>query len=283
MSKNVIIIGGGPAGTSAALYTARVGIDTIIIENGARALEKAEKIENYYGFENGISGKELYAAGLAQAKNVGARVVTDEVVGISFEDKFKVKTTANEYTADSVIIATGASRNKPKIENLEKFEGSGISYCAVCDGFFFRGKDVAVLGSGEYAIHEASVLVPFASSVTLLTDGNDVSAPDGINVNISKIKAVSGSAVLEKVVFEDNSALDISGLFIALGTAGGADIAKKIGAVTNGSAVATDENMATNIPGIFAAGDCTGGILQIAKAVHDGMTAGFSVIKFLKG
>ena len=189
MPKNVVIIGGGPAGASAALYTARAGIDTIIIENGVRALEKAEKIENYYGFENGISGKELYSSGLIQAKNVGAKVVTAEVVGLSFEDKFKVLTTSGEYCADSVIIATGASRNKPKIENLEKFEGSGISYCAVCDGFFFRSRDVAVLGSGEYAAHEASVLLPFASSVTLLTDGEEISAtiPDGVKINASKM------------------------------------------------------------------------------------------------
>ena len=285
MSKNVVIIGGGPAGVSAALYTARAGIDTTIIENGVHALKKAEKIENYYGFENGISGPSLYVAGLSQAKNVGAKVLTDEVVGLSFEDKFKVSATSGEYFADSVIIATGASRNKPNLKNLEKFEGSGISYCAVCDGFFFRGKDVAVLGSGEYAMHEASVLLPFAASVTLLTDGEEPSSPvpDGIKVNTSKIKAVSGDAVLENVVFEDGKTLDISGLFIALGTAGGADIAKKIGVVTNGNYVSADGNMATNIPGIFAAGDCTGGILQIAKAVYQGMLSGFSAIKFLKG
>ena len=285
MPKNVVIIGGGPAGVSAALYTARAGIDTTVIENGVRALEKAEKIENYYGFENGISGKQLYASGLAQAKNVGAKIVTAEVVGLSFEDKFKVLTTSGEYVADSVIIATGTSRNKPKIENIEKFEGSGISYCAVCDGFFFRGKDVAVLGSGEYAMHEASVLLPFAASVTVLTDGEDISAPlpDGVQVNTSKIKAVSGETVLEKIFFEDNSTLDLSGLFIALGTAGGADIAKKIGAVTNGASVVVNEDMSTNIPGIFAAGDAAGGLLQIAKAVYQGMQAGFSSIKFLKG
>lgn len=283
MSKSVVIIGGGPAGVSAALYTARAGIDTTIIENGALALEKAEKIENYYGFSDGISGKELYESGISQAKNVGAQIINAEVVGLSFEDKFRVTTTSGEFFADSIIIATGASRNKPEIENLEKFEGSGISYCAVCDGFFFRGKDVAVLGSGEYALHEASVLVPFASSVTLLTNGNDAAAPVGINVNTLKIKAATGGAVLEKIVFEDGSTLDVSGLFIALGTAGGTDIAKKIGAVTNGNYVAVDENMATNILGIFAAGDCTGGVLQIAKAVYQGMQAGFSVIKFLKG
>lgn len=285
MPKNVVIIGGGPAGISAALYTARAGIDTTVIENGVRALEKAEKIENYYGFENGVSGKELYSIGLAQAKNVGAKILTAEAVGLSFEDKFKVLTTLGEHSADSVIIATGTSRNKPKIENVEKFEGIGISYCAVCDGFFFRGKNVAVLGSGEYAMHEASVLLPFAASVTLLTDGSNLSAsvPDGVNVNTSKIKSVSGETVLEKVVFEDGKTLDTSGLFIALGTAGGADIAKKIGAVTNGNTVTVNEDMATNIPGIFAAGDCTGGLLQIAKAVYQGMQAGFSAIKFLKG
>lgn len=285
MSKSIVIIGGGPAGISSALYTARAGIDTTVIENGVRALEKAEKIENYYGFEEGISGKALYAAGISQAQNAGAKIISEEVVGLSFEDKFQVTTTAGTYAADSVIIATGTSRNKPEIENLEKFEGSGISYCAVCDGFFFRGKNVAVLGSGEYALHEASVLLPFAASVTLLTDGKELSTsvPGEINVITVKIKSAEGDTVLEKVVFEDGSALDISGLFIALGTAGGADIAKKIGAVTNGSSVVVNENMETNIPGIFAAGDCTGGILQIAKAVYQGMQAGFSAIKFLKG
>ena len=280
----VIIIGGGPAGVSAALYTARAGINTTIIENGAGALWKAEKIENYYGLKKPVSGSELYAIGLSQAEKTGAKIVKEEVVGLGYEDKFKVVTTSGQYFADAVIIATGAARNTPKIKGIENLEGSGVSYCAVCDGFFYRGKDVAVLGGGEYAIHEASVLLPLANSVTLLTDGEEISVevPEGIKINDAKIKEVEGKQRLEAVVFEDETRLEISGLFVALGTAGASDIAKKIGAQVNGSSVTVDENMNTNLPGIYAAGDCTGGLLQIAKAVYQGMQAGFSAIKYIK-
>jgi len=282
--SNVIIIGNGPAGISAALYTTRAGIDTIIIGKDYGALGKASEIENYYGFEQPISGKALIEDGIAQAKRLGTKIISDEVLGISYTDRLVVITKEKEYSADSVIIATGSSRSTPPINGLKEFEGHGVSYCAVCDAFFYKGKDVAVLGNGEYALHEALELLPTANSVTLLTNGKQPSTviPDKIRVNTNIIESFIGGDLLNAVQFKDGGSLSISGVFIAVGVAGSIDLAKKLGAATVKNKIITDENMATNIPGLFAAGDCTGGLLQISKAVYEGAKAGTQVIKYLR-
>lgn len=282
--SNVVIIGNGPAGISTALYTTRSGIDTTVIGKDYGALEKAAEIENYYGFSQPISGADLIQEGIEGAKRLGAKIISDEVLGISYTDKLVVTTKENEYSADSVVIATGTSRTTPQISGLKEYEGRGISYCAVCDAFFYKGKDVAVLGDGEYALHEALELLPTSNSVTLLTNGKQPSAsiPTQIKVNTNSIDFLSGSDVLETIHFQDNSTLNISGLFIAMGVASSTDLAKKLGAITEKSKILTNENMATNIPGLFAAGDCTGGLLQISKAVYEGAKAGTEVIKYLR-
>lgn len=282
--SNVIIIGNGPAGISTALYTTRAGIDTTIIGKDTGSLGKAAEIENYYGFEQPISGKDLIKTGIDQAKRLGAKIITDEVVGISYTDKLVILTKENEYPADSIVLATGASRSAPPIEGLKEFEGHGVSYCAVCDAFFYRGKDVAVLGNGEYALHEALELSRTSNSVTILTNGKEITTiiPSNIKVNSNKIKLLSGDDVIDNVIFEDDSSLSISGLFVAVGVAGSVDLAKKLGAQTEKNKIITDEHMATNIPGLYAAGDCTGGLLQISKAVYEGALAGTEVIKYLK-
>lgn len=282
--SNIVIIGNGPAGISTALYTTRAGIDTIIIGKDHGALGKASEIENYYGFRQPISGKDLIQDGIEGAKRLGAKIISDEVLGISFFDRFVVTTKENEYYADSVVIATGTSRSTPKIKRLKEFEGHGVSYCAVCDAFFYRGKDVAVLGDGEYALHEALELLPTSNSVTLLTNGKEPSTiiPENIKVNTNIIVSLNGNDVIDSVVFQDGSTLAVSGLFVAIGVAGSTDLAKKLGASTENSRILTDENMATNVPGLFAAGDCTGGLLQISKAVYEGAKAGTEVIKYLR-
>lgn len=282
--SNVIIIGNGPAGISSALYTTRAGIDTTVIGKDSGALLKATEIENYYGFSEPISGKDLIQNGIEGAKRLGTKIISDEVLGISYTDKLTVTTTQGEYSADSVIIATGSSRATPRIEGLKKLEGHGVSYCAVCDAFFYKGKDVAVLGDSEYALHEALELLPTASSVTLLTNGKqpNVNIPDTIKINTNLIAALEGNESLETVHFQDGSSINISGLFIAVGVAGSTALAKKIGAATENNKILIDENMATNIPGLFAAGDCTGGLLQISKAVYEGAKAGTEVIKYLR-
>lgn len=281
---NVIIIGNGPAGISAGLYTKRANIDTLIIGKDAGALKKADKIENYYGFAEPVGGQDLIQQGIKQAKRLGCEVINDEVVSLGFEEKLVVKTKEETYQADAIILATGTARNTPKIKGISEFEGSGVSYCAVCDAFFYRGKDVAVLGSGEYAIHEAMELLPVVKSVTLLTNGVPltVDVPKEIILNENKITELKGNGVLSEVEFENGSALPISGLFVAVGVASSSDLARKIGAQIEGVNIVVDKNMATNVPGLYAAGDCVGGLLQIAKAVHDGAEAGVSAIKYVR-
>ena len=255
-------------------------METTIIGSGLGALGKAEKIENYYGFAEPVDAKELVAAGIAQAKRAGVSYIEDEVVGIGFGQKLMVSTKTASYEADYVVLSTGASRSTPPIPGLRELEGHGVSYCAVCDAFFYRGKDVAVLGSGEYAMHEASELLPVVGSVTVLTNGAELTGvlPEGAKLDTRKITAFEGDGVVEKVTFEDGESLAISGVFVAVGVAGSTDLAKKLGAATEGNRILVDEKMATNVPGLYAAGDCTGGMLQIAKAVYQGAQAGTSIV-----
>ena len=281
---NVIIIGNGPAGVSTALYTTRAGINTMIIGKDHGALGKASEIENYYGFSQPISGKDLISEGMEGARRLGAEIISDEVLGISYGDKLTVITEGGEYEADSVVLATGTSRMAPKIKGLKEYEGHGISYCAVCDAFFYRGKDVAVLGNGNYALHEALELLPTSSSVTILTNGKepDFQVPENIKVNTNSIDLIGGNDVVEEVHFQSGEMIQVSGLFVAIGVAGSTDLAKKIGAETQNNKIIVDENMSTNIPGLYAAGDCTGGLLQISKAVYEGAKAGTEIIKYLR-
>ena len=280
----VIIIGAGPAGVSAALYTVRAGIETLVLSNGGGALKKAERIENYYGFPQPVSGEELMTRGIEGARRLGVSFQEEEVVGIGFEDSLVVSTTAGRHAADAVLLATGTSRLAPPIPGLKDFEGRGVSYCAVCDAFFYRGRDVAVLGSGEYALHEARELEAVARSVTILTNGQTPSAafPEHFRMVTGEIAAVEGGGMLGGVRLKDGTLVQADGLFVAVGVAGSVALAKKIGALTEGTAISVDQNMATNVPGLYAAGDCTGGLLQISKAVYEGAKAGIAMVKALR-
>lgn len=146
MRYDVIIIGAGPAGISASLYTQRGNLKTLVLYKDKSSLEKTDKIENYYGFENGISGEQLYKNGIKQAQNIGVDVQKEEVIKIDIiSEGFLVKSSKEEYISKVIILATGNKKNKPKIKGIEKFEGKGVSYCAICDGFFYRNKSVAVI------------------------------------------------------------------------------------------------------------------------------------------
>ena len=282
--KDLVIIGAGPAGISAALYAVRGGAKTTVIAKDGGALEKADAIQNYYGFPEGISAKELIARGVKQAANLGATIVRGEVVGVGFgQDGYTVKTAEAAFDAGAVIIACGVARNAPPVANLARFEGSGVSYCAVCDGFFFRGKRIAVIGSGKYAASEYDVLKDLAKSAVLLTNGEDPAfdARD-IPVDKRKLASLEGDGAVQEVHFADGSALPVDGVFIACGFAGAFELSKKLGLELTGGKIAVDEKRATNIPGIFAAGDCTAGMQQIAKAVCDGMIAGTEALRYLK-
>ena len=278
---DVIVIGSGPAGITAAIYAKRRNLSILVISKGISALQKAEKIDNYYGFENGISGKELYENGIKQAKNLGIDFIEDEIINIEYINQFTIETVNSKYEAKAVILATGVSRNVPNIKGIKEFEGKGVSYCAVCDSFFYKGKDVAVLGDGNYAIHEFETLKPIASSVTILTNGNAMveNRDSSIEVNNKKIREFRGNTKLEEVEFEDNTIQYLNGVFIAMGTASSSDLARKIGARIENNNIIVNENMETTVPGLFACGDCTGGLLQISKAVYEGAKAGLAVLK----
>lgn len=282
MEYDVIIIGAGPAGISAGLYTKRANKKTLIIYNNESSLEKATKIENYYGFENGISGEELYKKGIEQAKNLGINVKKEEVIKIDkIKDIFEVKTVNENYTAKNVVLATGNKKNKPDIKNIEKFDGKGVSYCAICDGFFYRGKDVVVIGNGNYAIAETNDLINIVNHVTILTNGKKIPEFRAENVNIENRKAVAieGNDNVEAVELDDGTKLKTDGVFVAQGVAGSTDFARKIGALVKNEKIVVNEKMQTTVEGLYACGDCIGGTLQVAKAVNDGMIAGIDIIK----
>ena len=294
--ENIVIIGAGPAGISAALYAARGNMNPLVINNGIGALEKAEKIENYYGLEQPLSGKELYERGISQAEALGVRILDAEVLGISGFDTFTVKTTAGDFDTVSVILATGGKRSAPKIPGLKEFEGRGVSYCAVCDAFFYRGKEVAVVGNGEFALHEAEELRNVTQDVTIYTDGKEpeFSREHPIAVDTMMIQALEGDDKVSGLLMQsdtaaqdaeapENSFYPADGVFVALGTAGSTEIARQMGAeITDKGNIKTDEEMATTIPGLFAAGDCTGGLLQVSKAVYEGSMAAISAGKYVR-
>ena len=282
MEYDVIIIGAGPAGVSAGLYTKRANKKTLIIYNNESSLEKATKIENYYGFENGISGEKLYKKGIEQAKNLGINVKKEEVIKIDkIKDIFQVKTVNENYTAKNVVLATGNKKNKPDIKNIEKFDGKGVSYCAICDGFFYRGKDVVVIGNGNYAIAETNDLINIVNHVTILTNGKKIPEFRAENVDIENRKAVAieGNDNVEAVELDDGTKLKTDGVFVAQGVAGSTDFARKIGALVKNEKIVVNEKMQTTVEGLYACGDCIGGTLQVAKAVNDGMIAGIDIIK----
>ena len=285
-----IIIGSGPAGITASLYMVRAGLKVLIVSKNESSLDKAKKIENYYGFENAISGKELKQNGIEQAKKLGAEILEKEVIAIKYADNncYEV-VVANQgidekYIAKTVVLATGVNRNKPNIKGIKEFEGRGISYCAICDAAFFRNKDVAVLGNGDYAIGEIEELLPIVRSVKMLTNGLEhvEYRSDKLDINTKKIREFRGSNKIEEIQFEDDSVEEISGIFIAQGTASSVDFAKKIGAMIQNNYIVVNEKMETTVPNVYACGDCTGGLLQISKAVYEGTIAGVEIINKLR-
>ena len=301
MNYDMIIIGAGPAGISAALYAKRANLNVAVIYSGESQLEKAHKIDNYYGFPEGITGPDLYANGITQAKNLGIEVIQAEVTHIEMiapppKAQYSVKAGGIEYSAPSVILATGNKKLRPPIEGIVDFEGKGVSYCATCDGFFYRKKTVAVIGNGTFAVEEASHLAHLADSVTILTDGKDdvevrkelKKTPElvaKIKIDSRKVSKIIPNAENTKVgglIFADGENLTADGIFVALGSAGAADFAKKLGLMLNGDSIATNEKMATNAPGIFSCGNANGGLLQVCKAVYEGGVAGLSAVDYIR-
>lgn len=272
---NTIIIGAGPAGISAGIYLIRAGIDVLIIENNTSSLLKAGKIENYFGFTNPISGLELLNSGKKQFEKLGGTIVSDEIITITFDDNLQI-VGKQLYECKKLIIATGASRLLPNINGLK--EGPHISFCAVCDGFFYRDKKVAVLGSGLYAMAEAKQLLNVTDKVTLLTNQQSIENSQFI-INDDLIEHIENDNKQIIIYFTNKKVESYDGLFIAEGVAGSCALAKKIGILLKDNKIVVNENKQTNVPNIYAVGDCIDGPKQIAKAIADGMVAALDIIR----
>ena len=279
---DVIIVGAGPAGVSAGLYAKRANKEVLILYYGEANLEKAHMIDNYDGFENGISGKALYENGIKQAQNLGIDVRKEEVLHIAKNANFEVKTELGEYEGKTLILATGNKKLRPNIKGVLEFEGKGISYCAICDGFFYRKKNVVVIGNGKFAISEAGDLKNIANNVKILTNGEELESEAEFEVIQTKITEIKGDTKVRSIEFEDGTSLEVDGVFIALGEAGGADFAKKIGVLTSkGDNIIVNENMETNVKGLYSCGNAAGGLLQVCKAVYEGAVAGLAAVNYL--
>lgn len=274
-----LVIGGGPAGVSSAVYMARGGLSVAMLHSCSSALHQTSSIQNYYGFSE-ITGAELYERGIIQAKSFGVEVIPEQVTSVSAgDDMFIVYSSSGEYKARRVVIAVGAKRATAKIRGLKELEGKGVSYCAVCDGFFYRKKRVGVIGAGDYARHEYDVLKNLAGEAVLFTDGDSpsFSAQKVFKQKIVSVNKSDGGAV--RVELDDGTTVEVDGLFVAIGVLGSAGLTKSLGVFTdeNGN-IKVDGRGMTNIPGLYAAGDCIPGKKQIAKAVYDGMVAGLAIV-----
>ena len=286
---DAVIIGKGPAGISAALYTIRANLDTLVLGHGDGALAKAEWIENYYGLPQPVSGAELIQQGIAQIDRLGGTLRDEEVVDISWNGHFTIKTMTGSHEATTVLIATGAPVIRVPVKNLTTFEGRGVSYCTTCDGFFHRNKPVGVIGYNDYGVHEAAELLAFTDRVHFFTNGRELEINESSKALLERIMVVHspidtlyGEEVLQGIQLVDGRKIPLTGFFVAYGTASGATFALKLGIEMQGQSIKTNDHMMTNVPGLFAAGDVTGGFKQVSVAVGQGAIAGRHMISFAR-
>lgn len=300
--QDVIILGGGPAGLTAGIYAGRNLWRTLLIEKaligGNAAL--TEKIDNYPGFPEGITGEELVRRMEAQAKKFGTKILESDVLSIKIDGIWKiVETTNGIYKAPTLIIATGTRPKKLEVPGEKEFTGKGVSYCAVCDGAFFVDKKVAVIGGGDSAVEEAIYLTKFAQEVTIIHRRETLRA-EKINQQRAFsnpkikfiwnhiVKAIEGDKKVERLILEDLKTNEIKqfpvdGVFIYIGLIPNTELFKGILNLDQNGFIITDEKMHTSVPGIYAAGDVRGKVLrQIVTAVSDGAIAGMEASKFLE-
>ena len=291
---DVVIVGGGPAGLSAGIYLARASRETVIVDKGECTACKIDRLENYLGFPDGISGSVLVQKGRKQAERFGCHIVPCEALAVRQEPdgNFHVETDNISYETRALILATGALYKKPRIDNLARYEGKGVAYCVQCDGFFFKDKPVLVLGSGNLAVKEIIDLVDYTKTITLLTDGGQLEVSgrfqkwleqNPIPIRTEKVASVLGNDTVPGIQFEDGTSVQGSGVFVALGSSGAVELARGLGATISGQFVDVDRNYRTNIERVYAAGNCMGGHRQIAVAMGSGAEAAINLISELRG
>ena len=298
-SYDVIILGGGPAGLTAGLYTARHGLKTLILE-GKQLGGKSwgpHRIENFPGFPDGVTGTELMERFVTQTSRFGAEFKEETVVGLSvLGDQKLVQTRGGFYEARAVIIATGIQKKQLSVPGEMEFKGLGVSYCAICDGPFFADKDVAVVGSGSEAVEDALKLADVARRVYAIPGGKGYS--DGIEelheltdhpkielVEGADLESIGGDAMVTHVNLsrESPARLDVDGVFIILEHVATTDLMVEAGIETDeGGCIIVDRHQKTNLDGVFAAGDCVCGGMQVVTAAGEGGKAGLSALRYVR-
>ncbi|MBA7470596.1 FAD-binding protein [archaeon] len=297
---DVIILGGGPAGLTAGIYTARQGLNTLLIEGkklGGRAWGP-HRVENFPGFPEGLTGTELMDRFVEQTKKFGVEFKQETVVGMSdMGDTKFVQTRGGFYQSRAAVITTGIQRKSMNIPGELKFKGSGVAYCAICDGPFYKDQPVAVVGCGKDAVEDALRLADTASKVYAipgsggftegieelkeLTDHTKIDVLDGVD-----IESIEGDQVVTHINMKEGPVkrLNVNGVFIILDHVGTSDILRDSGIETDGrGCITVDKNQRTNIEGIFAAGDCVCGGMQIVTAAGDGGKAGLAASRYVRG
>jgi len=299
---DLVIIGGGPAGLTAGLYAARAQLQTLLIEKMAPGGQAASTflIENYPGFPEGIPGPDLSQAMENQAKRFGLKIINGEVGELTPRGQgWELEQEGKKLIARSVIVATGVEPQKMGIPGEEELRGRGVSYCATCDGPFFRGQDIGVIGGGNSAVDEALYLTRFASRVYLIHRRNALRAEkisqerafknekieilwDTVATKVMGESGVDGLE-LKNVKTQEKRTLPVNGVFFYVGLKPNTGFLKSILQLDEQGYVLTDEAMATSAPGIFAAGDVRQKLLrQVATAVGDGATAAFAAERYIE-
>lgn len=300
---DVVIIGGGPAGFSAGIYTGRARLNSLLIEKMVLGgyIVNAELVENYPGFAEGITGLELAELMHKQAIKYGLEILPAEVTGLELKGAHKVvMTEEGNFLAKTVIIAGGSERNRLGVPGEKEFTGKGVSYCATCDAFFFRDQSVAVVGGGNAAINEALQLTKFASKVFVIHRRDQLRATRILQERTfaepkievlwdTVVEAIEGQDMvknlrLRNVQTGEQSTLDVSGIFVAVGFKPNTDYLKDILPLDAAGAIITNEKMETGVLGIFAAGDIrSNSIRQVIAAAGDGAVAAIYAERFISG
>lgn len=288
--RKCVIIGAGPAGMAAALYLKRAGIEPVIIEKEVPGGEmlKTNKIENYLGFES-IDGGELALKMNKQLKDLGVLIVKDKVLNVIKKDKFEVQLELETIECDYVIVATGRTPRKLGLRGEEELTGRGISYCAVCDGAFYRGKEVAVIGGGDSALTEALYLADLCSKVYVIAR-RDLRASDVLqnrvknkenivvlrNVQVSNLEYENEK--LSQIILDDGQTLPVSGMFIAIGGMPELGFLNEMDIEMKNGYIVTNDRMESSVKGLYAIGDVRyKDFYQIVTAVSDGAIAALSI------
>ena len=300
--RNVIIIGSGPAGYTAALYTARADLQPLLFEGSqfGGALMTTTDVENYPGFPDGIMGPELMMHMRGQAERFGAEIVSDDVVSVDLAGPVKiVRTHDAEFSADTVILAMGSAYRKLGIGREDELSGHGVSWCATCDGFFFRDKDIAVVGGGDTAMEEATFLTRFAKSVTIVHRRDSLRASrimadrafEDAKIDWawnSEVSDISGDGTVDGVrlrdtVTGDERDLAVQGLFIAIGHEPRSELVKgQIDLDAEGYVLTQPGTTKTNLDGVFAAGDLVDHVYrQAVTAAGTGCQAALDAERYL--